>query len=77
MLRSCASRREENLDAKLPGSAVSRGAGSDPEHEALLLDSVGLALLVVMATLPPAELGATGSATDETAVCKHSNQARS
>jgi hypothetical protein len=36
---------------------VSRGAGSDPEHEALRLDSVGLALLVVLATLPPAELG--------------------
>ncbi len=55
MLRSRASRREADLGASPPESAVSRGAGSDPEREALMLDSVGLALLVVLETLPPAE----------------------
>src|SRR6059058_4902783 len=47
MLRSRKSRREEPLDARLPEPVVSRGDGSDPEREALLADSVGLALLVV------------------------------
>ena len=55
MLRSRKSRREEPLDAHVPEPIVSREDGVDPEHEALLADSVGLALLVVLETLPPAE----------------------
>jgi RNA polymerase sigma factor (sigma-70 family) len=55
LLRSRRSRREESLDAQLPEPIVSRADGMDPEHEALLADSVGLALLVVLETLPPAE----------------------
>ena len=39
----------------MPDPIVSREDGADPEHEALLADSVGLALLVVLETLPPAE----------------------
>src|SRR5215211_2741747 len=56
MLRSRTSRREEPLDespgTRLPEPFVGRGTGIDPEHEALLADSVGLALLD---TLSPAE----------------------
>ena len=56
MLRSRKSRREEPLDAHVPEPIVSRRATAiDPEHEALLADSVGLALLVVLDTLAPAE----------------------
>src|ERR671910_3620146 len=55
MLRSRRSRREEPLGAHLPDPIVSREDGVDPEHEALLADSVGLALLVVLETLSPAE----------------------
>ena len=55
MLRSRKSRREEPLDVHVPEPIVSREAGTDPEHEALLADSVGLALLVVLETLAPAE----------------------
>ncbi len=55
MLRSRKSRREEPLDAHAPEPIVSREDGTDPEHEALLADSVGLALLVVLDTLAPAE----------------------
>ena len=55
MLRSRKSRREEPLGAHLPDPIVSRADGIDPEHEALLADSVGLALLVVLETLAPAE----------------------
>ena len=55
MLRSRKSRREEPLDAHVPEPIVSREDGTDPEHEALLADSVGLALLVVLETLAPAE----------------------
>jgi hypothetical protein len=58
MLRSRASRREEPLDASEPMSAfagASLATGLDPEREALLADSVGLALLVVLETLTPAE----------------------
>ena len=40
---------------RLPEPIVDRADGTDPEHEALLADSVGLALLVVLETLPPAE----------------------
>jgi RNA polymerase sigma factor (sigma-70 family) len=55
MLRSRRSRREEPLGPHLPEPIVSSRDGVDPEHEALLADSVGLALLVVMETLSPAE----------------------
>src|SRR2546422_7132498 len=55
MLRSRKSRREEPMGAYLPEPIVSRGEGSNPEHEALIADSVGLALLVVLETLSPAE----------------------
>ncbi len=55
MLRSRKSRREEPLGAHVPEPIVRREDGIDPEHEALLADSVGLALLVVLETLAPAE----------------------
>jgi RNA polymerase sigma-70 factor, ECF subfamily len=55
MLRSRKTRREEPLDTHLPDPVVDRADGIDPEHEALLADSVGLALLVVLETLTPAE----------------------
>ena len=55
MLRARNSRREEPLGALVPEQIMSRADGSDPEHEALLADSVGLALLVVLETLAPAE----------------------
>src|SRR5437764_6786304 len=53
--RSRRSRREEPRPMHLPEAATSRGNGSDPEQAALLADSVGSALLVVLATLGPAE----------------------
>jgi len=55
MLRSRRTRREVPIDARLPDPIVDRADGIDPEHEALLADSVGLALLVVLETLAPAE----------------------
>jgi RNA polymerase sigma-70 factor (ECF subfamily) len=55
MLRSRRSRREEPLDVRMPEPIVDRADGTNPEHEALLADSVGLALLVVLETLNPAE----------------------
>jgi RNA polymerase sigma-70 factor (ECF subfamily) len=55
MLRSRRSRREETLDVHGPEPLASEGDEADPEHEALLADSVGVALLVVLETLPPAE----------------------
>src|ERR671913_2470905 len=55
MLRSRRSKREEPLGVHVPDPIVSRSDGLDPEHEALLADSVGLALLVVLETLAPAE----------------------
>ena len=55
VLRSRQARREEPLDAHVPDPVVSREDGVDPEHEALLADSVGLALHVVLDTLAPAE----------------------
>jgi RNA polymerase sigma-70 factor (ECF subfamily) len=55
MLRSRASRREEPLDIVVPDPVVAREDGVDPEHQAVLADSVGLALLVVLETLAPAE----------------------
>ena len=55
MLRSRKSRREESLDAPEPARPAIRADGVDPEQEALLADSVGLALLVVLEMLEPAE----------------------
>ena len=55
MLRSRKSRREESLEASEPEPITNRESGIDPEQEALLADSVGLALLVVLDTLNPAE----------------------
>src|SRR5947207_4594857 len=55
MLRSRKSRREEPLGARVPEPVVSAEDGVEPEHEALLADSVGLALAVVLETLAPAE----------------------
>ncbi|MFI6428815.1 sigma-70 family RNA polymerase sigma factor [Rhodococcus oryzae] len=56
MLRSRKVRREDSIDdQQLPDPIVSVVEGTDPEHEALLGDSVGLALLVVLDTLTPAE----------------------
>jgi RNA polymerase sigma factor (sigma-70 family) len=55
MLRSRKARREEGFGARVPEASVSRDDRTHPEHEALLADSVGLALLVVLETLTPAE----------------------
>ena len=56
MLRARRTRGEEPLDElRLPDPVVERIDGGHPEHEALLADSVGLALLVVLETLTPAE----------------------
>jgi len=56
MLRSRTLRREEPIDAPVTGPQVAEpAAGTDPEHEAVLADSVGLALLVVLETLAPPE----------------------
>src|ERR671925_621732 len=55
MLRSRRTRREEPLGPHVPEPIVSSANGVDPEQEALLADSVGLALLVVLDMLAPAE----------------------
>ena len=55
VLRSRKARPEEPLEGRLPDLLVDRVDGLDPEHEALLADSVGLALLVVLETLSPPE----------------------
>jgi RNA polymerase sigma factor (sigma-70 family) len=55
MLRSRRTRREEPFDVRMPEPIVDRADGTDPEHEALLGDSVGLAMLIVLETLNPAE----------------------
>jgi RNA polymerase sigma-70 factor (ECF subfamily) len=55
MLRTRRIRREQPLEAYLPDPILDPADGTDPEHEALLADSVGLALLVVLETLTPAE----------------------
>jgi RNA polymerase sigma factor (sigma-70 family) len=55
MLRSRKARREEPLAGRLPDPLIDRADGIGPEHEALLADSVGLALLVVLETLSPPE----------------------
>jgi RNA polymerase sigma factor (sigma-70 family) len=55
MLRSRRVRREEPIGPYVPDPVISRQEGVDPEHQALLTDSVGLALLVVLQMLPPPE----------------------
>ncbi len=55
MLRSRKSRREESIDAHVTKPLASREPGIDPQTEVLLADSVGLAMLVVLETLTPAE----------------------
>ncbi len=55
VLRSRETRREEPLGVHVPDPVVSSTVGADPEQETLLADSVGLALLVVLQTLSPAE----------------------
>src|SRR3984893_17626426 len=55
MLRTRRTRREDYVGSWLPESIVTDENGDDPAHEALLADSVGLALLVVLDTLAPAE----------------------
>jgi RNA polymerase sigma factor (sigma-70 family) len=55
MLRSREARREDPQGVHVPEQLMSREGGADPEQEALLADSVGLALLVVLDTLDPAE----------------------
>ena len=55
VLRSRRSRREEPLSMHLPDPIVSLADETDPEHQALLADSVGLALLMVLERLTPAE----------------------
>jgi RNA polymerase sigma-70 factor (ECF subfamily) len=54
-LRRRRSRREDPVDVHIPDPIVTRDNGDTPEDEALLADSVGLALLVVLETLQPAE----------------------
>src|SRR5215813_12766560 len=56
MLRSRNTRREQPLDdVRMPDPIVDPIDGTDPEHEALLADSVGIAMLMVLETLNPAE----------------------
>jgi RNA polymerase sigma factor (sigma-70 family) len=55
LLRARSSRREEPLGVHLPEPVVSGQGGVDPEQQALLAEGVGLALLVVLDTLAPAE----------------------
>jgi RNA polymerase sigma factor (sigma-70 family) len=55
MLRARASRREAPMDPQVPDPVVTLDADEDPEHRAVLADSVGLAVLVVLETLTPAE----------------------
>jgi RNA polymerase sigma factor (sigma-70 family) len=55
MLRARKAKREEPLETRMPDPIVTAPQGADPEHEALIADSVGLALLAVLETLAPAE----------------------
>ena len=55
LLRSRTTRHQQPLDTHLPDPVVDPPDGTDPEHAALLADSVGLALLVVLEALSPAE----------------------
>ena len=74
MLRSRRSRREQPLDVHVPDPIVDSVDGTDPEHEALLADSVGLALLVVLETLNPADVTRTP---DNVRTLVHSHSRRS
>jgi RNA polymerase sigma-70 factor (ECF subfamily) len=55
MLRSREQRREDPIEVHVPDPIIGRDDAISPEHEALLADSVGLALLVVVQSLAPAE----------------------
>ncbi|MFE5867544.1 sigma-70 family RNA polymerase sigma factor [Streptomyces roseifaciens] len=55
MLRAREARREDPLEIHVPDPVISHPSGVDPEQKALLADSVGLAMLVVLASLAPAE----------------------
>jgi RNA polymerase sigma-70 factor (ECF subfamily) len=55
MLRSRQTRRESSFGPQWPDPIIDRPGAADPEHEALLADSVGVALLVVLDTLTPPE----------------------
>jgi RNA polymerase sigma-70 factor, ECF subfamily len=55
MLRARSARHEQSLGVRMPEPIVDPADGIDPEHEALLADSVGLALLVVLERLTPPE----------------------
>ncbi|MGA9875521.1 MAG: sigma-70 family RNA polymerase sigma factor [Solirubrobacteraceae bacterium] len=55
MLRSRSVRREQPLEVRVPDPIIDPADRTNPEHEALLADSVGLALLVVLETLTPPE----------------------
>jgi RNA polymerase sigma-70 factor (ECF subfamily) len=55
MLRARKARREEPLGPHVPDPIVSPVGGADPEHEAVVADSVGLAMLGVLETLSPEE----------------------
>lgn len=55
VLRGRRTRREEPLEFHLPDPVVEPEGRTDPEHEAMLADAVGMALVVVLDTLLPAE----------------------
>jgi RNA polymerase sigma-70 factor (ECF subfamily) len=55
MLRSRRTRREASFETHVPDPVLSPGEGMDPEQEVLLADSVGLAMLIVLDSLSPAE----------------------
>ena len=55
LLRARASRQEQPLGVHVPDPVISRADGIDPEQQALMAEGVGLALLVVLETLTPAE----------------------
>src|SRR6476619_4948480 len=54
-LRTRASRREDSIELHVPDLLVTTDDRDDPEHQAELADSVGLAMLIVLDTLTPAE----------------------
>jgi RNA polymerase sigma factor (sigma-70 family) len=55
MLRARKARREQSLEARFPDPIVASPDGADPERQALIADSVGFALLIVLDALDPAE----------------------
>ncbi len=55
LLQARKARPEQSMGLRMPDPVVSREGEADPEKQALLADSVGLALLVLLDTLPPAE----------------------